>query len=50
MSEPEVADTGERGEPDLEGLWEFAGHGLRSSDFTSAMIHFYRGEMSRSNT
>ena len=36
--------------PDLEHIWEFAGQGLRSSDFTSAMIHFYRGEMSRSNS
>ncbi|MDX1663594.1 MAG: DUF2270 domain-containing protein [Candidatus Promineifilaceae bacterium] len=50
MQEPEVADTGENQEPDLERLWQFAGQGLRSSDFTSAMIHFYRGEMSRSNT
>lgn len=36
--------------PDLEQLWQFAGEGLRSSDFTSAMIHFYRGELGRSNT
>ena len=36
--------------PDLEHVWEFAGQGLRSSDFTSAMVHFYRGEMSRSNS
>jgi uncharacterized membrane protein len=34
---------------DLEQLWQFAGQGLRSSDFTAAMIHFYRGEVSRSN-
>jgi uncharacterized membrane protein len=33
----------------LEHLWQFAGQGLRSSDFTSAMVHFYRGEISRSN-
>jgi len=36
--------------PDLEHVWEFAGQGLRSSDFTSAMVHFYRGEISRSNS
>jgi uncharacterized membrane protein len=43
---------GEQGEPrlDLEHLWQFAGQSLRSSDFTAAMIHFYRGEVSRSNT
>ena len=38
------------GRPDLENLWQFAGQSLRSSDFTSAMVHFYRGEMTRSNT
>lgn len=36
--------------PDLEHLWEFAGQGLRSSDFNTAMVHFYRAEVSRSNT
>lgn len=35
--------------PDLEHLWQFAGHGLRSSDFNTAMIHLYRGELTRSN-
>lgn len=36
-------------QPDLEHLWQFAGQGLRSSDFNTAMVHFYRGEISRSN-
>lgn len=35
---------------DLEHLWQFAGQGLRSSDFNTAMVHFYRGEVNRSNT
>jgi len=35
---------------DLEHVWEFAGQKLDSSNFTNAMVHFYRGEMSRSNT
>jgi len=35
--------------PDLEGLWQFAGHGMRPSDFNTAMVHFYRGEISRAN-
>lgn len=35
--------------PDLEQLWQFAGQGLRSSDFNTAMVHFYRGELTRSN-
>ncbi len=34
----------------LEDLWQFAGQGLKSGDFNTAMTHFYRGEMSRSNT
>lgn len=35
--------------PQLEELWQFAGQGLRSNDFTAAMVHFYRGELGRSN-
>jgi uncharacterized membrane protein len=35
---------------DLEHVWEFAGQKLDSSNFTNAMVHFYRGEMTRSNT
>lgn len=34
---------------DLEHIWQFAGQGLRSSDFNTAMVHFYRGELQRSN-
>ena len=36
--------------PDIEHVWEFAGQGLRASDFNAAMVHFYRAEVSRSNT
>ena len=32
---------------DLEHVWQFAGQGLRSSDFNTAMVHFYRGELHR---
>ena len=35
---------------DLEHVWEFAGQHLDSGNFTNALIHFYRGEMTRSNT
>lgn len=38
------------GEIDLEHIWQFAGHGLRSGDFNTAMVHLYRGELGRSNT
>lgn len=34
---------------DLEHVWEFAGQRLDSGNFTNAMVHFYRGEMTRSN-
>jgi uncharacterized membrane protein len=40
----------EETETQLEDLWQFAGQGLRSSDFNTAMVHFYRGEVTRSNT
>lgn len=38
------------GDTDLEHVWEFAGQHLDSGNFTNAMIHFYRGEMARSNS
>lgn len=34
----------------LENLWQFAGQGLKTGDFNTAMVHFYRGEVTRSNT
>ena len=34
---------------DLEHVWEFAGQHLDSGNFTNAMVHFYRGEVTRSN-
>lgn len=37
-------------QPNLEELWQFSGQGLRSGDFNTAMVHFYRGELTRSNT
>ncbi len=36
--------------PPGEPVWTFRGYGLRSADFTSAMVHLYRGELQRSNT
>ena len=37
-------------EPNLEELWQFSGQGLRSGEFNTAMVHFYRAEVTRSNT
>lgn len=36
--------------PTLENLWQFAGQGLKTGEFNTAMVHFYRGEVTRSNT
>ncbi len=36
--------------PGPEPVWTFRGYGLRPSEFTTAMVHFYRGELQRSNT
>jgi uncharacterized membrane protein len=32
-----------------EPVWTYRGYSLRSSEFTNAMVHMYRGEISRSN-
>lgn len=49
MSDGSASDE-QREYPNIEHLWEFAGQGLRSSDFNTAMVHFYRAEVTRSNT
>lgn len=33
-----------------ETVWTYRGYRLRSSEFTTAMVHFYRAEIQRSNT
>jgi uncharacterized membrane protein len=35
--------------PGAEPVWTFRGYGLRPAEFTTAMVHFYRGEIQRSN-
>ena len=40
------------GPPDQRGpdqIWSFRGYKLSPSEFNTAMVHFYRGEMSRAN-
>jgi uncharacterized membrane protein/uncharacterized protein YaaQ len=32
-----------------EPVWTYRGYSLRSSEFTTAMVHMYRGEITRSN-
>ncbi len=36
--------------PPDESVWSYRGYHLRSSKFTTAMVHFYRAEIQRSNT
>lgn len=35
--------------PPREPVWTYRGYELKSSEFTTAMVHLYRGEMNRSN-
>lgn len=37
-------------QPPRENVWHFRGYNLRPSEFTTAMTHFYRGEIQRANT
>lgn len=51
MIQSESPDPGSGAEAkDAEPVWTFRGYQLRPSDFTTAMVHFYRGEVQRSNT
>lgn len=43
---PPHADTGSASEP----VWTFRGYEMRPAEFNTAMTHFYRGEVQRSNT
>ncbi|HZQ05934.1 MAG TPA: DUF2270 domain-containing protein [Anaerolineae bacterium] len=45
---PNGNETNER--PIRDPVWRFRGYDLRSQEFTTAMIHFYRGEIQRANT
>ncbi len=36
--------------PIREPVWHYRGYDLRAQDFTTAMVHFYRGEINRANT
>jgi uncharacterized membrane protein len=50
MNDNDSQETTSEKKLHLEDLWQFAGQGLRASDFNTAMVHFYRGEITRSNT
>lgn len=40
----------EEGPPASEPVWTFRGYQMRPAEFNTAMVHFYRGEVQRSNT
>src|SRR5512139_1410974 len=47
-SQPEASP--DPGNPGMkEPVWSYRGYELRSSDFTTAMVHFFRAEISRAN-
>ena len=47
---PEDPDADNPPPQTLRNMWRFAGYDLDSGGFTTAMVHFYRGEVTRSNT
>ncbi|MCC6188606.1 MAG: DUF2270 domain-containing protein [Anaerolineales bacterium] len=46
---PSGTDPGPGQTPPPEPVWSFRGYNLHPSEFTTAMVHFYRGELGRSN-
>jgi len=51
-SKPEEGDpqsTSDSQHPDQEFVWTFRGYRLRPGEFTTAMVHFFRAEISRAN-
>jgi uncharacterized membrane protein len=43
------AETKNQTMPGQEPVWTFRGYRLKSSEFTTAMVHFFRAEISRAN-
>ena len=35
--------------PTPEAVWSYRGYNLRASEFTTAMVHYYRAEIQRGN-
>lgn len=44
-----TSETGASGGDATEFVWSFRGYRLRASEFTTAMVHFFRAEVSRAN-
>src|SRR4030067_2409009 len=45
----ESQDKEARSSQDPEAVWTFRGYRLKPSEFTTAMVHFFRAEISRAN-
>ena len=43
------ADKGKATAPPVEPVWTFRGYELKASEFNTAMVHFFRAEISRAN-
>jgi len=52
MNHSQPSDNNNGFEPDRpnEPVWTFRGYQMRPAEFNTAMVHFYRGEVQRSNT
>jgi len=48
IPQPERASN-EHSTPEAEPVWTFRGYQLRPSEFSTAMVHFFRAEISRAN-
>jgi uncharacterized membrane protein len=47
--EPHESQQAASGSPSTEPVWTFRGYKLRASEFTTAMAHLFRAEISRAN-
>lgn len=49
QSQESDKDSGQTGSPSSEPVWTYRGYHLKASDFTTAMVHLFRAEISRAN-
>lgn len=49
MSDQQHASQNKSGAPDREPVWTYRGYQLHAGEFTTAMVHFFRAEISRAN-
>ncbi len=49
-NEKPVNDSTPPGSESQEPVWTYRGYRIRAGEFTTAMVHFFRAEISRSNT